>query len=388
MSKKNILYIHRTQGKGVEGVHIAGIAGGLRAAGNDVEIISPADLGPSKKAPNGFKTLSKFIPEILFEIMEIAYNLTAYKKARKITLAKKIDFIYERFAFFSWTGALLSKIYNIPLFLEINYTTHTPLVRKRTKLLLPLARHIERKILTRASAIFVVSSFLKKQLMEMGVSEKKIYLTVNAVDGGIFQSIPHDAEIRAKYNLNGATVIGYVGGFYPWHGIDLLLQAVKNIECEYGNLSILLVGDGPVKNQLKNQYAKLRMHSKMIMPGEVEHKDLPKYLAAMDICILPDSNEYCSPVKILEYMAMGKPVLAPNLGNVKDIISDRVNGVLFKAGDCADMEKTIKLILENKELRADISSSARKEIFKYHLWSNNVEKILCAYAKAADNNDR
>lgn len=124
------------------------------------------------------------------------------------------------------------------------------------------------------------------------------------------------------------------------------------------------------------------------MPGEVAHNDLPKYLDLMDICVLPDSNDYCSPVKIFEYMAMGKPVLAPDLGNVRDIIVDKVNGILFKPRDYNELGKAIKLLLENKELHAKISLAAKEEIFRHHLWSNNVEKILEAYAKVVNSNVR
>ena len=365
-------------------MHINGIVEGLRAAGCEVDIVCPVAAGEAGSSSGRFKALLKLIPEILFEIMEIFYNFPACKKAKKLASAKKMDFIYERFAFFSWAGVLLSKRLKIPLFLEVNYTTYTPLIRKRTRLLLPLARYIEKKVFKRSSGIFVVSSFLKKQLIGMGVPENKIHLTVNAVARDIFRSSPDSAQIKNKYGLTGRTVLGYVGGFYHWHGIDLLLEAVKNIESEHEGLSILLVGDGPVKGQLKDLYEKLGMQSGLIMPGEVAHKDLPKYLDVMDICVLPDSNEYCSPVKIFEYMAMGKPVLAPDLGNVKDIIADKVNGILFKPRDHIGLGKAIKLLLGNKELYTKISLAAREEIFKHHLWSNNVDKILEVYAKAVE----
>lgn len=387
MAEKNILYIHRTQGKGVEGVHINGIVDGLRAIGNHVDIISPVDEGSTNVSSGRFKAMLKFIPEIMFEIMEISYNFPAYGKAKKLVSAKRISFIYERFAFFAWMGALLAKKLKAPFFLEVNYTTYTPLIRKRTRLLLPLARYIEKKILGQAAAIFVVSSFLKKQLMDMGVAETKINLTPNAVAKDIFEPRSNPLEIRNKYDLRDTIVLGYAGGFYHWHGVDLLLRAVKDIEGEHKNLSILLVGEGPAKSQLKDLSEKLKVRSRLVMPGEVEHKDLPKYLDAMDICILPDSNNYGSPVKIFEYMAMGKLVLAPDLDTIKDVIIDKVNGILFKPKDCVEIGRAIKLALENKDLCAKISLAAKEKIFKHHLWSNNVDKILEVYAKTAANND-
>ncbi len=386
MVKKNILYIHRTQGKGVEGVHINGIINGLRDKGNQVDIISPAEEGLADSPSGRLKIILKFIPEILFEIMEISYNFPAYRKAKKLVSASKVSFIYERFAFFAWMGASLAKRLKVPFFLEVNYTTNTPLIRKRTRMLLPLAKYIEKNILGRAEAIFVVSSFLKKQLMDMGVPEDRINLTPNAVAKDIFEPRSNPFEIRNKYDLKDTIVLGYAGGFYHWHGVDLLLKAVKDIENEHKNLSILLVGEGPARSQLKDLSEKLKMRSRLVMPGEVAHRDLPKYLDAMDICVLPDSNNYGSPVKIFEYMAMGKPVLAPDIDTIKDVITDKVTGILFKPKDCIEIGRAIKLVLENKELCAKISQAAREKIFRHHLWSNNVDKILEVYAKAAVNN--
>lgn len=386
MTNYNILYIHRTQGRGVERVHINGIVGALRDMGNNVDVICPMEENRDGVTTSTVNVMSRLMPEIIFEIMEIVYNFAAYRKAKIHINTKKISFIYERFAFFSWTGMLLAKRLKAPLFLEVNYTTHTPLVRKRTNILMPLARYIENEVLNSADAIFVVSSFLKKQLIELGVSEKKIHLTVNAVDKDIFGVNYNSVEIKDKYCLRDTIVIGYVGGFYHWHELDLLLKAVKTVEREKNNLSLLLIGEGPDKSKLKDLYKKMGMHSKLIMPGEVEHKELPKYLNAMDICILPDTNNYCSPVKIFEYMAMGKPVIAPELDNIRDIIVDKINGILFKPKDYVELGNALELLLENKELYRKISVAAKEEIFKYHLWSNNAENILETYVKVVSNN--
>lgn len=370
----------------MEGVHINGIVDGLRAMGNKVDIISPAGEGSREGSSGRLKSGLKLVPEILFEIMEISYNFVAHKKAKKLAHTKKISFIYERFAFFSWVGMSLAKRLRVPFFLEVNYTTYTPLIRKRTKLFLPLARHIEKKALHRAEAIFVVSSFLKRQLMKLGISEHKIHLTPNAVAEDIFKRNFDSKEIKDKYRLKDTIVLGYAGGFYHWHGVDLLLKAVKDIEHKYKNLSIFLIGEGPAKNQLKDLHGALGLKSRLIMPGEVAHRDLPAYLDVMDICVLPDSNNYGSPVKIFEYMAMGKPVLAPDLDTVTDIIADKVNGILFRPKDYTALGKAIELLLGNKELYAKISLAAKEKILTHHLWSNNVEKILETYAQTIESN--
>lgn len=376
----NILYIHRTQGKGVEGVHINGIVNALRRLGNNVDIISP--LSGIKKSNTNKKIakISKLLPEIFFEMMEMFYNIIAAKKIKNSLKSIKYNLIYERYAFFAWTGMIFAGHFDIPFLLEVNFTTYTPIIRKRSKVLLHFARYIEKKVFKKADAIFVVSSFLKNQLTDMGVSENRIYFTPNAVDEKVFSIDNDTSAIKDKYNLKEKIVIGYVGGFYYWHGLDLLLSAIKIIERKRNNLFLLLIGEGPEKERLKELYKEIELTSELNFPGMIEYEKLPYYIKAMDICVLPDFNDYGSPVKIFEYMAMGKPVVAPRLGPLEDVINDGENGLLFEQGNTDKLAGCIEKILSDSILYSKISNNAKSTIMRQHLWKHNVEKILKAYS--------
>ncbi|MFH1776257.1 MAG: glycosyltransferase family 4 protein [Candidatus Omnitrophota bacterium] len=371
-----ILYIHRTQGKGVEGIHIRGIVEALRRMGHTVDMDCPVMTEGKGALRKRFDWLSKNLPEYVFELMEIFYNFLAFRKIRQKFSLNKYDFVYERFAFFSWAGTYLAKRFNIPYMLEVNYTSYTPLVRRRTKVLLPFVRYIERKSFENADAIFVVSSFLKKQLIALGISDGKIYLTPNAVDEKIFSFNFSANEIKDKCGLSGRNIIGFVGGFYPWHGLELLLEAVKNIEKKRNNLCLFLVGDGPMKVRLEEIKTDLKIMSKLIFAGKVEYEELPKYIASMDVCVMPNSNNYGSPMKIFEYMAMGKPVVAPRLGPLEDVIDDDKNGLLFEPQNVFALAACIERILDDDELNKRIRENARNNVFKNHLWKNNAAKII------------
>lgn len=376
----NILYHHRTQGKGVEGVHINGIVNALKRMDNNVDIVSP--LGDSKKlsTKNKFQNISKKLPEIIFELLEIFYNFIAFRKVKDEFKYKKYDFIYERYAFLTWVGMRYSQKNKVPFLLEVNFTSYTPLVRKRSKVLLILARYIEKRVFDNAHAIFVVSSFLRDQLISMGVPKEKIVFTPNAVDENVFGYDYDVTDIREKYKLNQKIVVGYVGGFYCWHGLDLLLKAIKIIERKRKNISLLLIGEGPEKERLRELYKEIKLTSELIFPGMIEYEKLPYYIKALDICVLPDFNNYGSPVKIFEYMAMGKPVVAPRLGPLEDVINDGKDGLLFEKGSIDKLAGCIEKILSDSSLYSKISNNAKGTIMRQHLWKHNVEKILKAYS--------
>ena len=169
-----ILYIHRTQGKGVEGIHINGIIKSFIRMGHTVDIVCPVSKIDNKVSSKHFAIISEKLPEIFFEIFEFMYNFIAFFNIVKKNTKEKYNFIYERFAFISWAGALAAKAYGIPYILEVNYTSFTPLVRKRSKIMLPLVRFLERVNLKRADGIFVVSSFLRRQIEVLGSFRNKI----------------------------------------------------------------------------------------------------------------------------------------------------------------------------------------------------------------------
>src|SRR3989339_86311 len=215
----NILYHHRTQGKGVEGVHIHQLIKAFQSLGHQVDITSPAEsrqsASSSSQKPSIYARVSKAAPEICFEVMEILYNAIAFMKLVKVLRRKPYHFIYERYAIFNIAGVLAAKLMRVPIFLEVNYTSYSPLVRKRSRLLKPLAHLADMAILKTADGIAVVSSYLKSHLVSLGVKEGKIIVTPNAADPDSFNESLNDTGVRSKLNIPNNKVIGFTGGFYP-----------------------------------------------------------------------------------------------------------------------------------------------------------------------------
>ena len=381
----NILYHHRTRGKGAEGAHILGMVRAFRELGHTVYVVSPpgteldegqADLHSLKDSKKEIsRKVSVSFPEVFFELLEILYNVFAFFQMIFVMRKKKIDFVYERYALFSIAGILFSRIHGIPILLEVNDSAVVERIRK--VLFSKIASRIEQWIFYHASSIITVSGVFKEIVVGRSIKEKKVFVTPNAIDPHDF-TVSKDARrlVRKQYQLHGKIVVGYVGGFSVWHRLDFLADTIAELTAIHPNIHCLLVGDGVNRPFLSQYVRKMGVEEHFTFTGKCYHNQVAKYISAMDITILPDANRYCSPLKLFEYMAMGKPVLAPRLPNVNEILTPGVNSVLFEQGEKEDLEKRLSEIIENKELRQNLGNNARRTVYEKHLWIHNARKII------------
>lgn len=377
---RQLLYIHRTQGGGVEGVHIWGIAEAFYRSGIGVDVLSPGTLehaprnkmeAPSpKRTRASFSLISRYAPELIFELMEIAYNFVTWWRINKSGI-DRYQAVFERYAIFAVVGACLARTKKIPLILEINYTAMSPLVRQRSMLLKPLARIVDRWVFSTASLLTPVSSNLKTELMQFyGVPEHKILVLPNAAD-------PKQFLLNASQKTESTEqIIGFVGGFYPWHGLSLLLDAYSEIAPQFPKARIMLIGDGPEIDNVKNKIATLGLSDRVQFVGRVAHDELPLLMAQFYIGVMPDSNDYGSPMKIFEYMALGIPVVAPDYGPIRDVIEDGKQGLIFQRKNQHSLAASLKKILSVPLLAQQMGKAGRNSIEQEHNWDANVAKLI------------
>ncbi len=377
----NLLYHHRTQGKGVEAVHITSIVKELRKFGHDVEIMSPPGVNIEgnnhvdnlKNRSSVWKILSKRCPEVIFEIIEIAYNIYAYRMIKHKIQKSSIDGIYERYFLFSLSSYILSQKFGTKIIYEVNDSAF--LCRVRPLFFKFIAKAIEKKVLSRAAHIVVVSKVFKRRLIDNGILANKITVLHNGFDPDLFSpkqtSLPEDICDK----LSGKFIIGFTGLFVPWHGLDMLLKVFHGIVGKYNNAHLLLVGDGPVRPDLEKMIKVLNLKENVTITGTVLHEEVPAYLSSMDIGTMPNSNNYGSPMKIFEYMAVGLPVVSANYAPIAEIIEDGVNGLLFQPGDSKKMSDLIINLFDDNQLRKRIGENARRYVFNNHTWGNNASII-------------
>lgn len=384
-----VLYHHRTQGTGSESVHIAHIIKELRMLGNDVDVASPTDqdmissfgdnpcgdrkeLG--KRVLNAF---SRAAPQWLFESAELLYNIPAFFKLRA-KLEPRPNLLYERHAHFLFAGAYFASQARCPYFIEVNeLVSGQKRLRRRTFVM--LARYIERYVFGKASAIIVVSDFIKSKIAEAGIPESKIHVVPNAADERVFHPGVDGARVRESLGIDQDSIVfGYSGWFQAYHSVDLLVSAFASI-AKGKNMYLMLVGDGSQRSKLRNQAESAGMLDQVIFAGAVPFSEVPEYLNAMDICVLPGSNNFGSPIKLFEYMIMEKAVVAPALQTTTCVVDDERDGLVFTPGDCEKLAVCLKRLADDAALRRRLSRAARTKILERHLWRHNAERVISIY---------
>jgi glycosyltransferase involved in cell wall biosynthesis len=370
------IYNHRTMGRSSQAMHIRSLVEALKADGHEVTVLSPPGVDPLKAAgmmpflrkgdrADGLQRIWKYIscecPQFAFEVFELLYNLFLPFRLLPILWRQPDAVLYERHAYFMFMGVLLGKWLRRPVVLEVNELAGFK--RARGLIMERLARRIDAWVFSRANHILCVSRVLADEVQRRGADGERVHILPNAIDANRFQSLGPGQSLRARLGLEGSIVIGHVGLFYSWDRLDVLIEAVKSIRDRHPCIKVLLVGDGPEMENLKQTACRLGMESTVILPGPVPRDDVPAYIDAMDICVLPDSNAFGSPIALFEFMAMGKPCVVPDLGPMRDVIDDA-------------LEKALLRFVEDSALRIQIGARARLTVFKRHTWAANARFIV------------
>lgn len=388
--KLNILYHHRTQGRGAEGVHITSIVKALESLGHTVTVLSPPGIDPLNSAGHApvdksnvkttgvnslWKFISKHLPNFFFELIEIVYNFPAMIKLEKELSRNNYDLIYERYAFYMIAGAYKAKQHGIPLILEANEVNGIK-DRARKQSLPWLCSYFERLLFRRCQSIHTVSSYLKNMIIKQGVAESTVVVTPNAIEPDKFQGHRDSGSLKNKYKLEDRIVLGFAGWFDNWDRLDLLVDVFAKLKQKYSNISLLLVGDGAVLEAVRDKAKVLKIEDDIILTGPVSRDEVHKYLSLLDIAVITHSNEFGSPVVMFEFMGLRIPIVAPKLLPITDVLTHNTNALLFNVLDMTQLETEIIRLIDNDKLRDDIANAAYKKLMSEHTWNSNAEEII------------
>jgi glycosyltransferase involved in cell wall biosynthesis len=380
----NILFHFRTQGTGAEGVHIAGMAGGFRRLGHSVTFLSPGSVDPTATAgENPFQShrrgllsrLAARAPRFVFELLEIVYNFVAGVRLVRLLKGGRYDLIYERHAFFLCVTALLAQRRRIPLVVEVNELAGDERIRAQPWLL-PLARWADRITFRRADLVVAVSPHLQRRIAALGTPFEKILVLPNAVEESALDQVPNPSPIRERFHGGETTIVGFAGWFVPWHKLDMLVAEFAALAPASSNLRLLLVGDGPLRGALEEQATRLGIADRLLLPGAIPHAEMPNYLNAMDIAVVPHSNAYRSPIKLFEYMAAGRAVVAPCTEPIALVVRHNENGLLFAPENADDLRTQLCRLVSDPALRARLGAQARSDVQAHHTWTRNARAVL------------
>lgn len=234
-----------------------------------------------------------------------------------------------------------------------------------------------------ATRVVAITEALKAELVRRGVDESKIAVIPNGVDTSRFRPMAKDPALAETLNIGDRTVIGYVGSIVDYEGLGLLVEAASALAKERDDFVVLIVGDGAATPDLVRlvEQAEVARYFKFI--GRVPHDDVERYYSLIDIAPFPRLPlpvcEIVSPLKPFEAMAMKKAVVASNVAALAEIVTDGVNGVLFEKGDVESLSRSIRLLLDNPELRGRIAESGREWVENSRQWKSLASKMSNIY---------
>jgi glycosyltransferase involved in cell wall biosynthesis len=387
-----ILYHHRTQALDGQRVHIHEIQRALRAMGHEVIEVAPLAsteaAGSDASRSRGRRLIewaAERTPAAMYEIAELAYNVPAYLRLSAAIRRSRPDFIYERYSLNTLAGVWAARRYGIPLLLEVN----SPLAEEKERLgrltFHRTARRVERSVVTQATRTLAVTGVLKRKLVaDTDAPDSRILVVQNGVDPERFAAADRRRnEIRFRLGLGREVVIGAVGFFREWHGIERLVEAMHAEHRLSRGVRLVLVGDGPAVPSVRERALALGMGDRVTFTGSVPHDEVPGLVAAMDVVMIPHVVEYASPLKLFEYMAAGKAIVAPRQPNVEEVLTEDADALLFAPGDQHELRSALLKAVCSPELRGRLGRAARQTIVRRdYTWSGNAARIVRVFDEA------
>jgi glycogen synthase len=245
-------------------------------------------------------------------------------------------------------------------------------------------RSAETQAMGQADAVVAISSALRGELAGRGVPEDRLFVVPNGVHAAAFQPLPPDPELVLRYGLTDKVVVGYVSSLRELEGLDLLLAAMADVLRTEGQVACLIVGDGPERARLGALADRLGLGQRVIFTGRVPHHDVQRFYSLLDVFVVPRIdlrvNHVVTPLKPFEAMAMEKPVLASDVGGLAEIVRNGETGLLFRAGDRADLAAKIVGLVRQPELRARLGRMARQWVVGERDWPVLVRRYGAIYS--------
>ena len=252
-------------------------------------------------------------------------------------------------------------------------------------------RALETSALRDATAVTTICEGLRNEMIGRGIPAEKITVIPNAVDIEKFaHSGAPDAELKERLGLTGSTVVGFIGSFYAYEGLNLLLQAVPRMLERVPNLKVLLVGGGPQDGELRALAQQLGLQNSVVFTGRVPHDQVTKYYDLIDVLAYPRLpmrlTNLVTPLKPLECMAQGRLLVASDVGGHLELIEDEKTGLLFPAGSADALADRIVGLVHQPQRWPELRANARRFVETERNWAKSVSRYQSVYAHCLQRN--
>ena len=277
---------------------------------------------------------------------------------------------------------------NIPVVYEVRASWEDAAVNHGTArpggLRYRLSRGLETWTLKRADAVTTICEGLRKDIVARGIPAQKVSVVPNAVDIDRFKTAGQpDRGLQSALGLDGALVLGFIGSFYAYEGLPILLRAMPELLAENPSIRVLLVGGGRQEEELKRLASQLGIAKEVVFAGRVHHDGVQRYYDLIDILVYPRLSmrltELVTPLKPLEAMAQGRLVAASDVGGHRELIRPGETGVLFPAGDPTALAKAVRELLEQRERWPSLKAAARRYVEQERNWKDCAARYADVY---------
>jgi PEP-CTERM/exosortase A-associated glycosyltransferase len=249
-----------------------------------------------------------------------------------------------------------------------------------------VVKFIETWVCRKVDQVAVLCDGLRKDLLNRGIPAEKIAVVRNGVDLDEFKPCGPQERFVQTWGLDGKKIIAFIGSFYRYEGLDCLVDAFARLARRKSNVVLLLVGGGEMEDELKKQIADLQLGSRAIMLGRVSHEHVSGIYSLADVLAYPRYSmrltELVTPLKPIEAMAMGKALVASDVGGHRELIEQGRNGLLFPAGDVSALVEALEILLDNNTFRQQISERARDWARRKHSWDATTAEYSSLYKNA------
>lgn len=378
-------------------IHVQELCRALDGLGHEVLIVSPR---AGAQRPRDFE------PEVLELAVEAddhaAYSLLAADPSAGAAVAREVralvyaaslrsrltavlrefgaDVVYERYALLATAGGAAARELGIPHLLEVNSPLSVEQAAHRGLAFAETARGLERALLCRAERVVAVSRALRGWLGEVGVDPARVTILSNGVDPDRFAvGVVARAATRARLGLEDEPVVGFLGTLKPWHDVESLVRAAGFLSRAGMRLHLLVVGDGPDRHRLEALACAEGIGGSTSFVGAVPHDEVPRYLAAFDAAVASyDARPgfYFSPLKLFEYLAAGRPVVAADVGDIGHCIRSGRTGLLYPPGNVRALAEALLELLLDPPRAAALGAAGREHVRAHHTWAANAEAIV------------
>ncbi len=363
------------------GYDITVVARGADLNGHKYKSVLYFDLPPLPDNASGIKPIDPNGGEkASAEMILFDRNSGIESFISKLHSQNNFDLIYERYSLFCQAGLQFAQTNGLPFAMEVNAPLVSEASEYRGLILKDLAKSVEQRLFTEADHIISVSDEVADYIKSIA-AEARISVIPNGVTVERFlnKGGMKDIDLPIERFDDSDYVVGFVGSLKPWHGVDILIDSFAALPKNGIKNRLLVVGGkGKQKSDLKQRCRELGLKGRVKFTGFVEHDTIPAFLEMADVLVAPYpdlSDFYFSALKIFEYMAAGKAIVASSIGQIREILVNEETALLIPPGDIEALRDALIRLKNDPNLRKKLGENARAEAIAEHTWSSRLETV-------------